>query len=41
MDQGGKLKERIIEKVGELLDCIEQIGKTDYFEISIKHIMGT
>lgn len=40
MSRGSKLKERIVEKVGELMDCIEQLGKTDYFEISIKHMNG-
>lgn len=34
------LKERISEKAGELVDCIEKMGKTDYFEINIRHVNG-
>lgn len=40
MERVSKLKERIIEKAGEMVDCIERIGKTDYFEINIKHVNG-
>ena len=38
--QNSKLKERIVEKAGEMVECIEQIGKTDYFEINIRHVNG-
>jgi len=39
-EKNSKLKERIIEKAREMVDCIEKIGKTDYFEINIKHVNG-
>lgn len=39
-DKNNKLKERIIEKTGELVDCVQRIGKADYFEINIKHVNG-
>ncbi|HYE10543.1 MAG TPA: hypothetical protein VEF53_10240 [Patescibacteria group bacterium] len=35
-----KLKEKIVERAGELVACIEKIGKTDYFEINIRHVNG-
>jgi hypothetical protein len=35
-----RLKERIVERAGELVDCVERIGKTDYFEINIRHVNG-
>lgn len=38
--KNSKLKERIVEKAREMVDCIEKIGKTDYFEINIKHVNG-
>jgi hypothetical protein len=34
------LKDKIIDKAAEMVDCITQIGRQDYFEISIKHING-
>ena len=34
------LKEWIIDKVNEMVDCIEMVGKSDYFELHIKHVNG-
>jgi hypothetical protein len=35
-----QLKRKIVERAGELVDCIEKIGKSDYFEINIRHVNG-
>lgn len=32
-----KLKEKITNKVGELIDGVDKIGNINFFEINIKH----
>jgi hypothetical protein len=34
------LKNKIINKISEMVDCIIKIGRQDYFEITIKHVNG-
>ena len=34
------LKDKIINKAAEMVDCASMIGRQDYFEITIKHING-
>gem|GEM_PF-1238034 len=38
--QNSRLKERIIDKVDEMVDCVEMVGKMEYFELHIKHVNG-
>lgn len=35
-----KLKDLVLRKALELVECAEKIGRQDFFEISIKHING-
>ena len=35
-----KLKDLILKKALELVECAEKIGRQDFFEINIKHING-
>ncbi len=35
-----KLKDLVLQKASELVECAEKIGRQDFFEISIKHING-
>lgn len=34
------LKYGILSKINELLDCVQTLGKTDFFEITVKHKNG-
>lgn len=34
------LKNSILSKINELLDCVQTLGKTSFFEITIKHKNG-
>ncbi|HWQ30192.1 MAG TPA: hypothetical protein VN549_04305 [Negativicutes bacterium] len=35
-----KLKDMVMKKALELVECAEKIGRQDFFEISIKHVNG-
>jgi hypothetical protein len=34
------LKHCILSKVDELIECVERLGKTDLFQITVKYING-
>ena len=34
------LKGSIISKVDELVDCVQRLGKTDFFQITVKYVNG-
>ncbi|MDF2889894.1 MAG: hypothetical protein K0R80_261 [Clostridia bacterium] len=34
------LRNSILSKVNELLDCVQTLGKTNFFEITVKHKNG-
>jgi len=34
------LKGSILSKVDELVDCIQLLGRADFFQITVKHING-
>jgi hypothetical protein len=40
MEKNNTLKDKIIDKTAEMVDCVTKIGRQDYFEITIKHVNG-
>lgn len=34
------LRNSILSKINELLDCVQTLGKTNFFEITVKHKNG-
>lgn len=40
MEKDDSLKNKIINKAAEMVDCIMKIERQDHFEITIKHIKG-
>lgn len=35
-----ELKERMYNKISEVVDAMDVIGKIDYFEVTFKHVNG-
>lgn len=35
-----ELKKSVISKVSELIDCVQKLGKSDLFQITVKHVNG-
>lgn len=35
-----ELKSSIVAKVSELIDCVQKLGRSDLFQITVKHING-
>lgn len=40
MNEDENLKHSILSRINELLDCVQTLGKTNFFEITVKHKNG-
>ena len=40
MLEDDELKKSVISKVSELIDCVQKLGKSDLFQITVKHVNG-